>query len=79
MRYHGIVILAAGLLAGCALSPEIPDEEEEVEAPGSHVQEYGDHDLECFSSYKQCVAVCEGVCERRINCGGASAHKCFEP
>jgi hypothetical protein len=32
----------------------------------------------CFPSYNACAAVCQGVCERRINCGGPSAHKCFE-
>jgi hypothetical protein len=32
----------------------------------------------CYPSLKACLAACSGVCERRINCGGASAHKCFE-
>lgn len=36
------------------------------------------YDLQCFPSLRQCQAVCCGVCERRINCGGATAHKCFE-
>jgi hypothetical protein len=36
------------------------------------------HDLECFPSLRDCEESCCGVCERRINCGGASAHKCFE-
>jgi endonuclease/exonuclease/phosphatase family metal-dependent hydrolase len=38
----------------------------------------GGHNMQCFPSYNECAAVCGGVCERRINCGGPSAHKCFE-
>ncbi len=38
----------------------------------------GDHDGQCYPSLKACLRECTGVCERRINCGGASAHKCFE-
>lgn len=32
----------------------------------------------CYPSLQACLAECAGVCERRINCGGANAHKCFE-
>ncbi len=32
----------------------------------------------CYPSLKACLSECTGVCERRINCGGANAHKCFE-
>jgi hypothetical protein len=35
-------------------------------------------DGQCFPNKRECEAVCRGVCERRIECGGASAHKCFE-
>jgi len=31
----------------------------------------------CFPSLRKCLEACPGVCERRILCGGASAHKCF--
>jgi hypothetical protein len=76
------MVLAASILVGCAVSTDVEDDEdqvENVEAPGAQVQDYGDNNLQCFPSYKSCIAVCLGVCERRINCGGASAHKCFEP
>lgn len=34
--------------------------------------------LACFPSLKACEDSCvTGTCERRINCGGATAHKCF--
>lgn len=36
------------------------------------------HGGQCFPGLRECEAVCRGVCERRILCGGASAHKCFE-
>lgn len=36
------------------------------------------HDGQCYPSLKACLKECTGVCERRINCGGATAHKCFE-
>jgi hypothetical protein len=32
----------------------------------------------CFDGYEECARNCCGVCERRISCGGESAHKCFE-
>jgi hypothetical protein len=35
-------------------------------------------DGQCFPNLRECEAACRGVCERRIACGGASAHKCFE-
>ncbi len=38
----------------------------------------GGNDGSCYPSLKACLAECTGVCERRINCGGATAHKCFE-
>jgi hypothetical protein len=38
----------------------------------------GSHNNVCFGSYNACARECCGVCERRINCGGGSAHKCFE-
>jgi hypothetical protein len=31
----------------------------------------------CFDGFNDCAAVCPGTCERKITCGGASAHKCF--
>ena len=36
------------------------------------------NNLRCFPSQEECEAVCCGSCERRINCGGPSAYKCFE-
>jgi hypothetical protein len=37
-------------------------------------------DLACFPSLSSCLDACtDGVCERRINCGGPTAHKCFCP
>lgn len=33
---------------------------------------------QCFDSQEACQDVCAGVCERRINCGGPYAYKCFE-
>lgn len=36
------------------------------------------HNLQCYPSLRACEAECCGVCERRINCGGATGHKCFE-
>jgi hypothetical protein len=34
--------------------------------------------LSCYPSLRQCQeACCGGVCERRINCGSETAHKCF--
>lgn len=38
-----------------------------------------DHNEQCFGSFKACSEVCCGVCESKKSCGGASAHKCFEP
>jgi hypothetical protein len=38
----------------------------------------GGHHMECFPSYNACAAVCGGVCQHKITCGGPSAHKCFE-
>jgi hypothetical protein len=38
------------------------------------------YNLKCYPSLHQCEAEClpvGGVCERRINCGGSTAHKCF--
>jgi hypothetical protein len=32
---------------------------------------------QCFDGFNDCAAACPGTCERRISCGGASAHKCF--
>jgi len=39
----------------------------------------GAHNETCYPSFKACSEECCGVCERRIGCGGESAHKCFEP
>ncbi len=39
----------------------------------------GAHNEVCYPSFKACSDECCGVCERRIGCGGESAHKCFEP
>jgi len=39
----------------------------------------GAHNEVCYPSFKACSEECCGVCERRIGCGGESAHKCFEP
>lgn len=37
-------------------------------------------DLACFPGLNSCLDACtDGVCERRINCGGPTAHKCFCP
>jgi hypothetical protein len=38
----------------------------------------GSNNLVCFPNLSECEAVCGGVCERRLNCGSANAHKCFE-
>lgn len=38
----------------------------------------GGHNGQCYPSLRACERECTGVCERRINCGGATAHKCFE-
>jgi hypothetical protein len=38
----------------------------------------GGNDGVCFPSYDECAAACSGACQRKINCGGGNAHKCFE-